>query len=265
VTSKSYYDLLGVDASADLDAIKHAFRREMSRYHPDKVNHLAREFQDMASARALELTQAYGVLVDDAKRAAYDRSLRGQGSPSAPEPVPSEVRKPEPEHAPPPTGGRSEKASGSSPDGFLKKVAIERLRGAVESELGDVEYLAARGFDMAVCSRPRWALFKKSVPALKVLGRVVARADAESVQEAWALATRITGQPGATPCVFLMADGLAPARELAEAIAVQRRRQPKSSNLVVVPIDLRNWQALIPSDAPAGVRGIAQRLKDGSS
>ena len=44
--------MLGLEPSADADAIKKAFRREIARYHPDKVIHLGAEFQEMAATRA---------------------------------------------------------------------------------------------------------------------------------------------------------------------------------------------------------------------
>ena len=61
---KTHYELLGLEPAADADTIKKAFRREIARYHPDKVIHLGAEFQEMAATRAAELT----VGVQDADR-----------------------------------------------------------------------------------------------------------------------------------------------------------------------------------------------------
>ena len=63
---KSHYELLGVAASASADEIKLAFRHEIAKYHPDKVHHLGREFQEIAAVRSAELTQAYKTLMDPA-------------------------------------------------------------------------------------------------------------------------------------------------------------------------------------------------------
>src|SRR5947208_3067795 len=60
----------------------------MARYHPDKVQHLGKEFQAMAAERAAELTEAYRILSDDTRRAEYDRvrSTSSAAMPAAPSP-----------------------------------------------------------------------------------------------------------------------------------------------------------------------------------
>lgn len=64
---RDYYEVLGVARNADKDAIKKAFRRLAQQYHPD-INKSAD-----AEARFKEINEAYQVLSDDQKRAAYDR------------------------------------------------------------------------------------------------------------------------------------------------------------------------------------------------
>jgi curved DNA-binding protein len=64
---KDYYAALGVDRSADAAAIKRAYRRLARKYHPD-VSH-----EPQAEERFKEVAEAYEVLSDAEKRAAYDR------------------------------------------------------------------------------------------------------------------------------------------------------------------------------------------------
>jgi molecular chaperone DnaJ len=65
---KNYYDILEVSKTAAADEIKKAYRKKAMQYHPDK-NPGDKE----AEAKFKEAAQAYEVLRDDDKRAAYDR------------------------------------------------------------------------------------------------------------------------------------------------------------------------------------------------
>lgn len=64
---RDYYEVLGVSRDASADEIKKAFRRLARQYHPD-VNK-----EKGAEATFKEINEAYEVLSDDQKRAAYDR------------------------------------------------------------------------------------------------------------------------------------------------------------------------------------------------
>jgi molecular chaperone DnaJ len=76
-----YYAVLGVKRDAEEAEIKKAYRRLAMQYHPDKVEVAEK---DAAEARFKEITEAYEVLRDPDKRAAYDRygtaGLRGRGA-----------------------------------------------------------------------------------------------------------------------------------------------------------------------------------------
>jgi len=64
---KDYYQVLGVDRDAGEDQIKRAYRKLARKYHPD-VSKLAD-----AEERFKEVSEAYKVLKDPEKRAAYDQ------------------------------------------------------------------------------------------------------------------------------------------------------------------------------------------------
>jgi molecular chaperone DnaJ len=67
MTQRDYYEVLGVGRNASNDDLKTAFRQKARQFHPD-VNKDAD-----AEERFKELNEAYAVLSDADKRAAYDR------------------------------------------------------------------------------------------------------------------------------------------------------------------------------------------------
>jgi curved DNA-binding protein len=64
---KDYYETLGVARGATPDDVKHAYRRLARKFHPD----VSKDAD--AEARFKELGEAYAVLKDPEKRAAYDQ------------------------------------------------------------------------------------------------------------------------------------------------------------------------------------------------
>ena len=65
---RDYYEVLGLDKSADEAAIKKAYRRLAKQYHPD-MNPDSKE----AEEKFKEVNEAYSVLSDSEKRARYDQ------------------------------------------------------------------------------------------------------------------------------------------------------------------------------------------------
>ncbi len=74
---KDYYNILGVDKSADQAEIKKAFRKKAHKFHPDKAGGDEAKFK--------EVNEAYQVLGDQKKRSQYDQfgsafeNAQGQG------------------------------------------------------------------------------------------------------------------------------------------------------------------------------------------
>lgn len=66
---QDYYEVLGVAKSASKDEVKKAFRRLAMKYHPDRHQ----DDKDVAEAKFKEGKEAFDVLYDDQKRAAYDQ------------------------------------------------------------------------------------------------------------------------------------------------------------------------------------------------
>ncbi|RJO65261.1 MAG: molecular chaperone DnaJ [Myxococcales bacterium] len=73
-TKRDYYEVLGVARSAAPDEIKKAFRKLAVQYHPDR-----NKTDPEAEEKFKELAEAYDVLSDAEKRAAYDRFGHGLG------------------------------------------------------------------------------------------------------------------------------------------------------------------------------------------
>ena len=68
VAKRDYYEVLGVGRDSDESALKSAYRKLAMQYHPDRNpgDHSAEE-------KFKEAAEAYSVLSDGQKRAAYDR------------------------------------------------------------------------------------------------------------------------------------------------------------------------------------------------
>src|SRR4029079_8319549 len=170
--------MLSVGQDAPADEIKKALRREIARYHPDKVQHLGKEFQEMAAGIAADLTEAYRILMDPALRAGYDEQLatRGADTPVPPSagaaPTPAPPRPPSPDPSPSerePTFSAGPAPAPPRPTAgleFVQRAAISKLRGAIEDQLTSAVPVMAPGFDIALVTNPKRGLFKKAEESL---------------------------------------------------------------------------------------------------
>lgn len=67
--AKTFYQVLQVDQEAERDVIEAAFKRLAFRYHPDRAK------SPEAAAKMREIIDARDILLDEVRRAQYDRSL----------------------------------------------------------------------------------------------------------------------------------------------------------------------------------------------
>jgi len=282
--TKTHYELLDVALDAPAEEIKRAFRREIAKYHPDKVQHLGQEFQDIASVRAAELTQAYKTLTDALLRAEYDTALGGAAignGTASPTPAPSETPAQEPQahtkapraeaphaeparpaHAPeaPPESVASQFARDrAGARQFVSRAALGRFRAALDAECPGSQSYPVHGFDMGCLPRGSFVSFK--LPP-RILARQTPAVTTAAVSEAALLLSRVKKDAQRDLCVFLLGQELAPSSELAPAVTDLRRRVTGAGGtLFVVPVSTEDWRAHMPSDAPPLVRAILARLK----
>src|SRR5690625_6742595 len=68
MSKRDYYEVLGIEKGADEKEIRRAYRRMAMRYHPDR-----NPGDEEAEEKFKEAKEAYEVLSDAQKRAAYDQ------------------------------------------------------------------------------------------------------------------------------------------------------------------------------------------------
>lgn len=266
---KSHYELLGLEPNAGADAIKKAFRREIARYHPDKVIHLGAEFQEMAATRAAELTVAYKTLTDPALRQEYDASLSTGAppphvapAPAAPDEVPPPTIEELHDEPHPPPGRVRFAAERADRDQILKRAIAGRVLGIVEGLYGKTASPQVRGFDMVMVplAKPRFI----GAPPPRVLVKIVDTADAAAIAEAHTAASRANLHAGKSPIVVLLfARTMAPQHELSranDAIARQRRAPDGPVEVAVVVVDVADWSCRLPPNCSTAVHKLTQQI-----
>ncbi len=68
MAKQDFYELLGVPKTASAEDIKKAYRKLAMQYHPDR-----NPGEKAAEQKFKDISEAYDILKDDQKRAAYDR------------------------------------------------------------------------------------------------------------------------------------------------------------------------------------------------
>ena len=264
---KSHYAILGLEPTADADEIKKAFRREIARYHPDKVIHLGIEFQEMAATRAAELTVAYKTLTDPVLRSEYDSSLAA-GLPT-PTPTPAgpdhaaPFQTPTIEEIEPPQGNQGRFASERADrDVILRRAIAARVQASVEAHYGKVETPTVRDFDLAMVpiAKPRFL----GAPPPRVLVKVVNFANGAAITEAFGGASRARLHAGKSPIIVLVfSRRIADHQELSkawEAVARQRKSPDGPDDVTVIVVDVADWSCRLPPNCSAAARKLADQI-----
>ncbi len=124
---KDYYQILGLERSATADDVKRAYRKQARKFHPD----VSKEAD--AEERFKEVNEAYEVLKDAEKRAAYDQFGKDWKAGQ--------------EFRPPPDWDAGFEFSGAGPGGSNFSDFFETLFGGERSGFGFRETRGRRGED----------------------------------------------------------------------------------------------------------------------
>ena len=146
---ENYYELLQVSPNADPEIIQAAYRRLILRYHPDRNN------EPNAGEMTQTLNDAYAILSDSDKRAAYDRALStnagiGQTrNPPEPEPEPEPQPQPGPQPRPEP-----EPEPEPQPQPGPRPQSIPRPEPRQRSKWENVEFANPPGYEPTRPTQP---------------------------------------------------------------------------------------------------------------
>ena len=152
---KDYYQELGVDKTATADDIKKAYRKLVRKYHPDVSK------ESNAEKRTKELNEAYGVLGDADKRAAYDQIGSGRHAGE--------------EFHPPPGWGAASEADDSDffADLFAHVGGRRRAGGGAGFQMRGEDIHAAIGIDLADAYHGATRSISLRMPQADAQGRVI--------------------------------------------------------------------------------------------
>ena len=84
MSTKDYYEILGVRPNAAQEEIELAYKGRRSQYHPDRYAQSDADTQAWATAKMQEVNEAYQVLASAESRSTFDRR-RASGHQSRPD------------------------------------------------------------------------------------------------------------------------------------------------------------------------------------
>ena len=139
-SSRTHYEVLGVDRAADHEEIRKAYLDAARRWHPDRLGDVSASEATVAEAAMRDVNQAWSILGEKDERAAYDQQLVARSS-----------------------------AFGDRADGVETDPRVLRI----DPRLLDPEFLAARRDAQLNEISGRSAVAVRALPVLLVLGLLV--------------------------------------------------------------------------------------------
>jgi hypothetical protein len=247
--------LLGIALPASAEEVKRAYRRQISRYHPDKVQHLGEEFQVMAAEKSAQLTHIYRQLLessgsDEIIEAAS--AVADAGTPSA---------------GATPTAGASAgprqvnrastwQAVAVGCPSLILGAAVDRVTQSVRWTLPRAEEIPVAGFTLACRTRTDWRGFFKRRPSEAVLLRAPSDPGPAPLQR---IRDLLPGVEGAIVMFDLVLNPLAAGQQEPIGRTPPARREP---DVFSVTVDAMTWKARVPPHAPEIAHLILERLRD---
>jgi hypothetical protein len=140
---------------------------------------------------------------------------------------------------------------------FVRRMVSARLTEAAVAAGGTT--LKVAGFDWVFVFKGARPLFRKPEPSVRVVVRIVPIVDAAAIADAWPFVVRLSTEDE-TLCLMMLGSGMAPARDLSVAVT-DLRKKTRRAGPVVVPVDVRDWAALLPAETPAPIRVLLDWLR----
>jgi DnaJ domain len=249
--------LLGIALPASAEEVKRAYRRQISRYHPDKVQHLGEEFQVMAAEKSAQLTHIYQQLLesggsDETVEVASGATDAGTSTAGATQTAsagagaaPRQVNR-----------ASSWQAVAVGCPSLILGAAIDRVTQSVRWTLPRAEEIPVAGFSLACRTRPDWRGLFKRRPSEAVLLRAPSDAGPAPRQR---IRDLVPGVDGAIVMFDLVLNALAAGQHEPMGRTPPARRE---ADVFSVTVDAMTWKARVPPHVPEIAHLILERLRD---
>ena len=248
--------LLGITLPASADEVKKAYRRQIARYHPDKVHHLGEEFQVMAAEKSAQLTDIYHQLLEsggcdpsaETTAIVSDEATPPPAAPSTPDAPSGRVHR-----------MSTWQAVAAGCPSLILSAATDRMIQCIRWTMPRAEEFTIAGFSLACRTRVDWrGRIWQRRPSEGVLLRTPA--DAPATGRRTRVRDLLPGVDGTVVLFDLTLDARAgDRRETADHQAPVLRAE---ADVFAVSIDAMTWKARVPPNAPEMAHQILARLRD---